>query len=96
MTRELFTRLALCVASFVATNASLAQDANHKPKETMEQHGGFTIPSAWTRRGLIMERQKDEQGSSVSGDPCIVWDDAIKGWRMVFFHDPPDMHRRFA
>ncbi len=36
-----------------------------------------------------MERTKDERNSSVSGDPCIVWDDAINRWRMVFFFWPP-------
>ena len=36
-----------------------------------------------------MEREKDGRISSVSGDPCIVWDDAVKGWRMVFFYWPP-------
>ena len=50
---------------------------------------GFTIPQTWTRRGLVLERQTTAHGSSVSGDPCIVWDQAINGWRMVLFHDPP-------
>jgi hypothetical protein len=59
------------------------------PKERTEPAHGFTIPHSWARRGPIMERQKDEQGSGVSGDPCIVWDEAINGWRMVLFHDPP-------
>jgi len=36
-----------------------------------------------------MPRQKDETVSSVSGDPCVVWDEAINGWRMVFFYSPP-------
>ena len=49
----------------------------------------FKIPWVWTRRGLVLERQKDEHVSSVSGDPCIVWDEAINGWRMVFFYSPP-------
>jgi len=63
--------------------------AEEMTKEKPESSGGFSIPHSWTRRGLIMERQKDEQGSGVSGDPCIVWDEAIRGWRMVLFHDPP-------
>lgn len=46
----------------------------------------FTIPSSWTRRGVVLERQKG--GHGVSGDPCIVWDEAINGWRMVLFYDP--------
>src|SRR5437588_1281788 len=48
---------------------------------------GFAVPRAWTRRGLVLARQKEDFG--VSGDPCIVWDEAIKGWRMVFFYSPP-------
>jgi len=36
-----------------------------------------------------MERSRDPGLSGVSGDPCIVWDDAIRGWRMVFFYYPP-------
>ena len=50
---------------------------------------GFAIPQAWKRRGLILERQNDRQGSGVSGDPCIAWDEEINGWRMVFFQHPP-------
>jgi hypothetical protein len=37
----------------------------------------------------VIERQKDQRVLSVSGDPCIAWDEAIHGWRMVFFYDPP-------
>lgn len=36
-----------------------------------------------------MERKRDQGITSVSGDPCIVWDNAINGWRMVFFYSPP-------
>ncbi len=72
----------------MATTASLAQDVRQRTADTTNPRAGFTIPAAWTRRGLILGRQQDERGSGVSGDPCIVWDDAIKGWRMVFFHDP--------
>jgi hypothetical protein len=50
---------------------------------------GFSIPSTWTRKGVVLTRQKGLQTMSVSGDPCIVWDDAIAGWRMVFFYSPP-------
>src|SRR5262249_6442495 len=51
----------------------------------------FTIPTTWTRQGLVLPRQGDPDGSGwgVSGDPCIVWDPDIRGWRMVLFHDPP-------
>jgi hypothetical protein len=56
------------------------------PPETAEMRKGFAIPDSWTRRGLVLERQRPDQG--VSGDPCIVWDEAIRGWRMVLFCDP--------
>jgi hypothetical protein len=65
------------------------EGTQEQPKEKPDSSGGFSIPHSWTRGGLIMEAQKDEHGSGVSGDPCIVWDDSINGWRMVFFHDPP-------
>src|SRR6516225_5269747 len=71
---------------FVSMVPAIAQEPS---KERTEPARGFTIPHSWTRRGLILERQKDAQGSGVSGDPCIVWDEAINGWRMVLFHDPP-------
>ncbi len=48
---------------------------------------GFAVPSSWERRGLVLGRQSAGQ-EGVSGDPCIVWDPAIKGWRMVLFHTP--------
>src|ERR1043166_2459515 len=48
---------------------------------------GFAIPNAWTRRGLVLERPHKDSG--VRGDPCIVWDDASPGWRMVLFYAPP-------
>jgi hypothetical protein len=69
-----------CAATLLATSGSLAQE-NH------ELRGGFTIPGAWSRRGVVLERQKSDHG--VSGDPCIVWDEAVKGWRMVLFYEPP-------
>jgi hypothetical protein len=69
--------------------ATVLANAQEPPNERTEPTHPFTIPHSWTRRGLILERQKDKQGSGVSGDPCIVWDEAINGWRMVLFHDPP-------
>lgn len=57
--------------------------ASQKPAENNEP--GFEIPNAWTRRGLVLERHQADQG--VSGDPCIVWDEATQGWRMVLFYD---------
>jgi len=54
--------------------------------ESREQSEGFVIPKAWTRQGLVIERYQADKG--VSGDPCIVWDEDIQGWRMVLFYDP--------
>jgi len=48
---------------------------NQKPAEIKGLRGGFAIPHAWTRRGVVLERQPGDKG--VSGDPCIVWDEAI-------------------
>jgi len=47
----------------------------------------FSVPNQWTRSGLILPRKMDD--SSVSGDPCIIWDEDINGWRMVLFYAPP-------
>jgi len=51
-----------------------------------EKNDGFAIPKSWTRQGLVIERHQADKG--VSGDPCIVWDEDINGWRMVLFYDP--------
>lgn len=48
---------------------------------------GFSIPTSWTRQGVVIKRAQKDGG--VSGDPCIVRDEAINGWRMVLFFDPP-------
>src|SRR5579872_7089934 len=54
---------------------------------TMRQDHGFSIPNHWNRKGVVLERSKSDAG--VVGDPCIVWDEDIEGWRMFLFHDPP-------
>jgi len=61
-----------------------AESVSQKPTENKKP--GFEIPKSWTRHGVVLERQRTDGG--VSGDPCIVWDDAIRGWRMVLFYDP--------
>lgn len=48
---------------------------------------GIAIPVRWTRNGLVLPRQSG--ASSVSGDPCIVWDEGVGAWRMVLFYAPP-------
>jgi len=89
MTVNCLTFLLSSVASVLVAGAALAQDVRQSLKETAGQRRGFSIPSAWTRRGIVLERARDGVGSSVCGDPCIVWDEAIQGWRMVLFYSPP-------
>jgi hypothetical protein len=48
----------------------------------------YSIPSAWSRAGLVIPRDHSSKSGSVAGDPCIVWDDDIPGWRMVLFYEP--------
>ena len=49
----------------------------------------YDIPSNWTRLGLVLARDERAGISSVAGDPCIVWDPDLPGWRMVLFFNPP-------
>jgi hypothetical protein len=49
----------------------------------------YAVPRSWRRYGLILQRSMEGPGSSVVGDPCIVWDDEIDGWRMFLFLAPP-------
>ena len=48
-----------------------------------------TTHTRWTRDGLALARSTHGDGSEVVGDPCVVWDPEIRGWRMVLFFDPP-------
>ena len=77
----------LCAAGVFGMRAALGQGVPQPPAENNEPRGGFAIPTAWTRRGVVLERRRGDTG--VSGDPCIVWDEAVHGWRMVLFYDPP-------
>jgi hypothetical protein len=47
----------------------------------------LSIPTEWTRKGLVLARANEGQG--VAGDPCIVWDPDVTAWRMFLFYDPP-------
>src|SRR5882724_3991086 len=76
-------------APLVAVAVLLASASAKDALSDQRARSGFTVPRSWTRAGVVLERQKDAKGTSVSGDPCIVWDEAIKGWRMVLFHSPP-------
>lgn len=49
----------------------------------------YRIPTSWKRAGLILGRSADGPGSEVLGDPSVVWDDDIGGWRMFLFMAPP-------
>jgi hypothetical protein len=49
----------------------------------------YEIPRAWQRSGMVVQRSMSGPGSEVVGDPCIVWDDDIHGWRMFLFFAPP-------
>jgi len=76
-------------AGLLLAGGVAAQPASPPSSQGEPAFKGFTIPTSWTRQGLVLERQKNQDGFGVSGDPCIVWDEAIHGWRMVLFHDPP-------
>jgi len=79
----------LCAVGILGMRASLAQQVPQQPMLTKDTQGRFVLPSGWKRQGVVLERKKEAKDFSVSGDPCIVWDEAIKGWRMVLFYDPP-------
>ncbi len=52
-------------------------------------HPSLTIPTRFTHGGLIIPRTASGDGSEVVGDPCIVHDEAIGGYRMFLFFAPP-------
>jgi len=89
MTLKSVIPLVLCAVSFFATRPGLAQTDASVAVATNVLNQGFALPQSWTRQGLVMERQKNTTGNGVCGDPCIVWDEDIQGWRMVCFYDPP-------
>lgn len=45
------------------------------------------IPRSWQRRGLVL-RRPEAPGSSVAGDPAVVWDEEADLWRMFLFLAP--------
>jgi hypothetical protein len=49
----------------------------------------YGIPKSWRRAVIVLQRSLEGPGSIVVGDPCIVRDDDIDGWRMFLFFDPP-------
>ncbi len=42
----------------------------------------------WVRRGPVFPPERG-RAWSVVGDPCVVWDDDVPGWRMFLVWDPP-------
>jgi hypothetical protein len=62
-----------------------SQTSAYKKTRTMT----CDIPRSWRRAGLIIQRGMGGPGASVVGDPCIVRDDDIDGWRMFLFFEPP-------
>ena len=48
-----------------------------------------TQDALWQRTGLVLGRSPAGNGSHVVGDPSVVWDAEIGGWRMILFFDPP-------
>ncbi len=48
----------------------------------------LTIAKRWTHMGAILPRGGPAVGGVV-GDPCVVWDDDINGWRMFLFVEKP-------
>ena len=64
--------------------AAIAVSGDNKPPRAPAK---VSIPTTWTRKGLVIPRTSEHEG--VAGDPCIVWDPDIHGWRMVMFYSPP-------
>jgi len=52
-------------------------------------HIACEIPHAWSRIGCQLTRNKQGFGHEVVGDPAIVWDADLPGWRMFLFCSPP-------
>ena len=55
----------------------------------MTKAQSMDIPHVWQHAGVVIPRKQVGAASSVAGDPCIVWDDTLPGWRMVLFYEPP-------
>jgi hypothetical protein len=52
-------------------------------------HRTMDPPTSWSRLGLQLPRHQHGLGSEVVGDPAIVWDPELPGWRMFLFFAPP-------
>ena len=55
----------------------------------MEQEASPALPAppqVWNRLGVMIKRGAlGEFDASVTGDPCIVWDEALQNYRMFYF-----------
>ena len=49
----------------------------------------FALPARWIHGGTVLTRPGSGIGSHVIGDPCIVRDPAVGGYRMFLFLYPP-------
>lgn len=54
--------------------------------KTTTHFGLLHPPTNWQRLGIVIERgAPDSFDGSVTGDPCIVWDEDVKRYRMFYF-----------
>ncbi|MFI5387482.1 MAG: hypothetical protein ACHQ50_15345, partial [Fimbriimonadales bacterium] len=88
MKQRTFVRAAIMCLAACAGGGILALGTSEQQRDAPPVPSKFTIPVSWQRRGLVLERKQGSQ-FGVSGDPCIVWDDQIGGWRMFLFYSPP-------
>ena len=83
---------ALAATPSVGISLALETQDVEAPRESAAAKGqtiACEIPRVWRRSGLIIQRSPGGPGSNVVGDPCVVRDDDIDGWRMFLFFDPP-------
>src|SRR5437870_5204548 len=83
---------ALAATPLVAKSQEVKSGLDGKPRlrtKSKMKALRYDIPRAWRRSGLIIQRSMSGPGSGVVGDPCIVRDDDIDGWRMFLFFAPP-------
>jgi hypothetical protein len=65
------------------------QNCRRRREYVMTAETRIPIPTEWERCGLAIGRRRTDSGESVAGDPCIVWDEDVKAWRMFLFYSPP-------
>lgn len=85
---EAFRILLSACFGVVAVGIAFATMESQRQREPTPVPSKFKVPLTWNREGLVLERKPGEQ-FGVSGDPCIVWDEDLGGWRMFLFYSPP-------